>query len=284
MSWLSEIPEDAYIDIVDPINDFVDYIVITYAEGIGRFSDILTTLLVWIDSALLSTPWWIIIAVFAALIWKYTRNYILTIVLSISWFLIGLFGLWDLAMQTLSLTILSTMICFILGLPIGLLSSQFPNFRKILIPILDTMQTMPIYVYLIPALMLFGLGKVSAVLATVIYAIPPIIRLVDVGISQVNREYIEAADAFGANKIQRITKVQIPLALPTIMAGVNQTTMLALSMVVIGSLIGARGLGNEVLAGIQRIDIGRGLLAGVAIVIIAITLDRVLQGIGNPKK
>jgi len=150
-----------------------------------------------------------------------------------------------------------------------------------MLPILDAMQTMPSFVYLIPALLLFGLGKVPALIATVIYAVPPMIRLTDLGLRLVSREVVEAAEAFGATSWQRLFKVELPLALPNLMAGVNQTTMMALAMVVIASMIGARGLGEEVLLGIQRLDVGRGAEAGVAIVALAIVMDRLTQAAGQ---
>jgi glycine betaine/proline transport system permease protein len=155
--------------------------------------------------------------------------------------------------------------------------------RGITLPVLDVMQTMPSFVYLIPAIMLFGLGKVPAVLATIIYAVPPLIRLTDLGIRQVDREVIEAAQAFGGSPRQILFGVELPLATPTIMAGLNQTIMMALSMVVVASMIGARGLGEQVLNGIQTLDVGKGLEAGLGIVILAIVLDRITQGFGRPR-
>ncbi|EMO3441612.1 ABC transporter permease subunit, partial [Pseudomonas aeruginosa] len=150
-------------------------------------------------------------------------------------------------------------------------------------PLLDIMQTMPSFVYLIPVLMLFGLGKVPAIFATVIYAAPPLIRLTDLGIRQVDSEVMEAVNSFGANRWQQLFGVQLPLALPSIMAGINQTTMMALSMVVIASMIGARGLGEDVLVGIQTLNVGKGLEAGLAIVILAVVIDRITQAYGRSR-
>ena len=173
---------------------------------------------------------------------------------------------------------LRQLIALALGLPVGVLISGSERANRIARPMMDTMQTMPVFVYLIPALLLFGLGNPSAVIATVIYAIVPVIRLTSLGIRQVDREVVEAAISFGSTRRQALFKVQIPQALPTIMTGVNQTLMMAMSMVVTCSMIGARGLGMEVLNAVNRIEIGRGLFAGSCVVIIAIILDRMTQG------
>lgn len=195
--------------------------------------------------------------------------------------LIGALGLWDHAMQTLALMLAATTISVAVGLPAGILVSRSDRLRRLVLPLLDAMQTLPSFVYLIPALMLFGLGKVPAIFATVVYAVPPVVRLTDLGLRLVDREVMEAAVAFGASRRQQLFGVQLPLTLPNIMAGVNQTTMMALSMVVISSMIGARGLGEEVLLGVQRLDVGRGAEAGVAIVALAIALDRITQAYGG---
>jgi glycine betaine/proline transport system permease protein len=181
------------------------------------------------------------------------------------------------------LMLIATLISVIIGIPLGILSARSNRLRTVLMPLLDIMQTMPSFVYLIPVLMLFGLGKVPAIFATVIYAMPPLIRLTDLGIRQVDGEVMEAVNAFGANRMQQLFGVQLPLALPSIMAGINQTTMMALSMVVIASMIGARGLGEDVLIGIQTLNVGRGLEAGLAIVILAVVIDRITQAYGRAR-
>ena len=181
-------------------------------------------------------------------------------------------------LATLSIVIASVIIALLLGLPVGILISSSERANNIVRPVLDTMQTMPVFVYLIPALILFGQGNASAVIATVIYAIVPVIRLTSLGIRQVDKEVVEAAVSFGSTKWQALFKVQIPQALPTIMTGVNQTLMMAMAMVVTCSMIGARGLGMEVLNAVQNIKIGRGLVAGSCVVILAVILDRVTQG------
>ena len=189
--------------------------------------------------------------------------------------LIGSFGYWDFAMMTLAIIISAVIISLALGIPTGIIMARSNRVESILRPVLDAMQTMPSFVYLIPALMLFGLGKVPAVFATVIYAMPPVIRLTDVGIRQVPQSVVEAAQAFGSSSRQILFEVQLPLAIPSIMVGINQTTMMALAMVVIASMIGARGLGLEVLLAINRIEVGRGFEAGLSIVLLAIIIDRI---------
>jgi glycine betaine/proline transport system permease protein len=193
--------------------------------------------------------------------------------------LIGSFGYWDLAMMTLAIVIAAVMISFVVGIPTGIIMAGSDRVEGIIRPILDAMQTMPSFVYLIPALMLFGLGKVPAVFATVIYAAPPVIRLTNVGIRQVPESIVEAARAFGSSGRQVLFEVQVPLAVPSIMVGINQTTMMALAMVVITSMIGARTLGLEVLLSINRIEVGRGFEAGLSIVLLAIIIDRITNAL-----
>ena len=192
--------------------------------------------------------------------------------------LVGIVGFWDEMILTLSIVVASVVLALLLGLPIGILISNSPRANRIVRPILDTMQTMPVFVYLIPALLLFGLGNASAVIATVIYAIVPVIRLTSLGIRQVDKEVVEAARSFGSTRWQTLFKVQIPQAIPTILTGVNQTLMMAMAMVVTCSMIGARGLGMEVLNAVNRTEIGRGLIAGGCVVILAVVIDRLTQG------
>ncbi|MFA7077543.1 MAG: ABC transporter permease subunit, partial [Syntrophomonas sp.] len=186
-------------------------------------------------------------------------------------------GLWEVAVETLGIVIVAVLISLLIGLPMGIAMSSSERFNAVNTPILDAMQTMPSLVYLIPALMLFGLGKVPGVFATVIYALPPVVRLTNLGIRQVSWDVQEAALAFGASRWQMMKEVRFPLAMPTIMAGINQTTMMALSMVVIASMIGAGGLGEEVLKATNRVDVGKGFEAGWAIVVLAIVIDRISQ-------
>jgi glycine betaine/proline transport system permease protein len=199
-------------------------------------------------------------------------------VLSSMMLLIGVFGLWDEMIYTLVIVLISVLVSVLIGLPMGIIMAKSKRVESILKPILDGMQTMPSFVYLIPAVMLFGLGNVPAVFATTIYAVPPLIRLTYLGIRTVNKEVIEAGLSFGSTPRQMLFKIEIPQSLPTIMTGVNQTTMMAMAMVVISSMIGAKGIGNEVLVAINSLKIGDGIQAGLAIVFLAIVLDRLLQG------
>ncbi len=270
-------PETLTVSIAPPINAFVDWLVVNYGDSFQAVSDGLLQILVLIEGLLRDAPWWIVVLGLGAIAYGASRRLIMAaVVMGLASFM-GVLGLWDEAMQTLALMVVSTSIAVIIGLPAGVLLSRSGPGRFIGLPILDAMQTLPSFVYLIPALMLFGLGKVPAIIATVIYALPPVIRLTDLGLRQVDTEVLEAADAFGATPMQRLWKVELPLALPSIMAGINQATMMALSMVVIASMIGNRGLGQEVLLGINTLDVGRGAAAGLAIVAMAILLDRTTQ-------
>ncbi|MEQ8508423.1 MAG: proline/glycine betaine ABC transporter permease [Rhodospirillaceae bacterium] len=270
-------PDSFEISIAPPINAFVDWLVINYGDVFEVFADGLLGLLVAFESFFRDAPWWFVLLLIGLCAYGASRSLRLAIGLMVLSFLMGVLGLWDEAMQTLALMIVATALAVIVGLPVGVLLSRSNKVRFIGLPILDAMQTLPSFVYLIPALMLFGLGKVPAIIATVIYAVPPVIRLTDLGLRQVNKEVLEAANAFGATPGQRLWKVELPLALPSIMAGINQATMMALSMVVIASMIGNRGLGQEVLLGINTLDVGRGAAAGLAIVAMAIVLDRTTQ-------
>lgn len=264
-----------------PIDAFVSNIVNDYASLLRGLSQPLLDLLIWMDALLRGSPWWLVILVVAALAWLAGRRIVLPLVVSGLMFTLGLLGLWDASMQTLSIMIVAVILSVLIGVPIGILMASFKWLRSIMLPVLDVMQTMPSFVYLIPVVMLFNLGKVAAIIATVVYAVPPVIRLTDLGIRLVDSEVLEASRAFGANRVKQLFGVQLPLALPNIMAGINQTTMMALAMVVIASMIGVRGLGYEVLQGINRLQVGRGLLAGVGIVILAIVFDRITQALGR---
>ncbi|MFT0849863.1 proline/glycine betaine ABC transporter permease [Achromobacter sp. F4_2707] len=243
---------------------------------------LLVMVLLPVETALLAIPAWALLAFVALLSWHATRKPIATVFYVVGLYLIGVVGLWDKLMQTFSLVLVSTLFSIVIGIPTGILAAGSRWLRRVLVPVMDVMQTLPSFVYLIPVLMLFGLGKVPALFATVIYAVPPLIRLTVLGLLQVDPAAKEAAQSFGVTRGQMLLKVTLPLARPSIMAGINQTTMMALSMVVVASMIGARGLGEDVLAGIQTLDIGRGLQAGVAIVILAIVIDRITQAYGEP--
>ncbi|SEK56507.1 glycine betaine/proline transport system permease protein [Atopomonas hussainii] len=263
------------------IDNWVDELVANYADTLETLSQPFLELLIWIEQLLRQSPWWAVVGAVIALTFAISRRWKLSLAMGALLSCIGLLGLWDRGMQTLALMIMATGLSVAIGIPLGILMARINWLRQIMLPVLDVMQTMPSFVYLIPVVMLFGLGKIPAIIATVVYAVPPLIRLTDLGIRLVDAEVLEAARAFGANSRQQLFGVQLPLALPNIMAGINQTTMMALSMVVIASMIGARGLGQEVLLGINRLEVGRGLLAGLAIVVLAILFDRITQAFGQ---
>ncbi len=215
------------------------------------------------------------------LTWFLSKKISLSLTLGCLILPIVLFGLWPLAVETLAIVITSVLLALLIGIPVGVLMAEFNGVNAVIQPVLDAMQTMPSFVYLIPAMMLFGLGKVPAILATLIYAVPPVTRLTNLGIRQVSKEVQEAALAYGATRWQLLTEVRLPLAAPTVLAGVNQTTMMALSMVVVASMIGARGLGQEVLLSINRINVGRGFETGISVVALAVMIDRLTQLVGK---
>ena len=277
-------PQGLVISIRRPVNDAVAALVTSQGAAFRAASHAILSVVVALDTTLGLIPWWLLIGLFAGLAWLGTRRVVLTVVVGALMLVVGMLGLWDLMIQTLSLMLISSMVSLLIGLPMGIWVAKSATPRAIILPTLDVMQTMPSFVYLIPALMLFGLGKVPAILATIIYCLPPMIRLTALGIAQVDAEIKEAATAFGVTPVQMLLAVELPLARPSIMAGVNQTIMLALSMVVVASMIGARGLGEQVLNGIQTLDVGKGLEAGVGIVILAIVLDRITQGFGARAK
>jgi glycine betaine/proline transport system permease protein/glycine betaine/proline transport system substrate-binding protein len=237
-----------------------------------------------IQTLLTIIPWWAFVLLVVFLGFKQTGKIKTGIVYGLMLTAIGIVGLWGLMLTTLSIVIASVTLSILMGFPIGILISTSDRANRWVRPVLDTMQTMPVFVYLIPAVLLFGLGKTPAVIATTIYAIVPIIRLTNLGIRQVDTEVVEAAKAFGSTKSQAMMKVQIPQAWPTIMAGVNQTLMMAMAMVVTASMIGAAGLGMEVLISVNRVEVGRGLVSGTAVVLLAILLDRLSQGWTKEKK
>lgn len=276
-------PDSLHVSIRGPINDVVQWLVIDYGFVFKAISAVILQGILFIEQILRGLPWWAVFLIFVALAWQATRRIGLTAMVAVLLFAVGMLGLWDLTMQTLALMLMASLVSVVIGVPVGIWVAKSRIVRGITLPVLDVMQTMPSFVYLIPAIMLFGLGKVPAVLATIVYAVPPLIRLTDLGIRQVDGEVVEAAQAFGGSPRQILFGVELPLATPTIMAGLNQTIMMALSMVVVASMIGARGLGEQVLNGIQTLDVGKGLEAGLGIVILAIVLDRITQGFGRPR-
>lgn len=279
MNWLIDFPKALYIDIKKPIDAIITYMIQHWVPFFDGVSAVLRSLLFGIKFFLNSIPWWLLIVLVFIATWKMNKKLGQALLYSGLLFFIGLIGLWSLLYDTLAIVLASVLISLLIGFPIGVLISASKRSDAVVRPMLDTMQTMPSFVYLIPAVMLLGLGNVPAVIATTIYALPPIIRLTSHGIRQVDPEVVEAAVSFGSTRFQILTKVQIPQAIATIMTGVNQTIMMAISMVVTCSMIGATGLGSEVITGINRLESGRGFAAGIAIVILAIILDRLTQGL-----
>ena len=250
-------------------------------DAIEAFFDPLYFFLVWLEKLLIATPWPVILLIVAGLAYLGSRSWKLALGSVVSFMLIGYFGMWKDMMATISLISVSTLICIAVGIPIGILMSRYDRVQSAITPILDLMQTIPIFVYLLPVVMLLGIGRVPGLIAVCVYAIPPIIRLTNLGIRLVDKEILEAADAFGSSYRQKLFSVQIPLALPNIFAGVNQTIMMALAMVVIASMIGVKGLGMPVLQAVQNQYLTLGLMNGLAIVALAIIFDRVSQRYGQ---
>lgn len=246
-------------------------------DTVGKAIDGLAGL---VEHGLQSVPMWLLMAVFVGIgLWRVGWRFACFTLLAL--LLIYGTGFWDEMVITLGLTLSSTFISLLLGIPLGIWTAKSKVVETVVRPVLDLMQTMPAFVYLIPAAMLFGLGRVPGIISTVIFAMPPAVRLTSLGIKQVNREIVEAGQAFGCTPWQLLYKVQFPNALPSVMTGVNQTIMMALSMVIIASMVGAGGLGNDVLASIQRLDIGLGFESGLAVVLLAIILDRITESFGR---
>jgi glycine betaine/proline transport system permease protein len=239
--------------------------------------------LTWVESLLQSPPALAMVALFGLLAWQFAGRMV-AIGTVISLLVVIMLGIWQQAMVTLSLVMTSLAFCLMVGLPLGILLARSDRAQRMMRPVLDAMQTTPAFVYLVPVVMLFGIGNVPGVIVTIIFALPPLVRLTDLGIRQVRPDLIEAARAYGASPMQMLFKVQVPLAMPSIMAGVNQSLMLSLSMVVIASMIAVGGLGQMVLRGIGRLDMGLATIGGLGIVLLAISLDRITQAAGKTGK
>ena len=265
------------------IKDITTWLVRNWGGMFDGIDKIITITMVHLEDALKWIPWPVTIAAvcIAALIMSGWRLALLAL---LSFIFIGLMNRWDSAVETIAIIIFSVIVSVVIALPLGILGARSNRADGAMRPVLDGMQTMPSYVYLVPGILFFGLGYTPAVIATVIYAVPPAIRLTNLGIRQVSPAAVEAARSFGASPTQILTKVQVPMALPTIMAGINQTTMLALSMVVIASLVGASGLGEDVFRALQRQDPGNSVIAGLSIVLIAIVFDRLTQAAARSRQ
>ncbi|MBU8917473.1 proline/glycine betaine ABC transporter permease [Neobacillus sp. 114] len=246
-------------------------------------SNVFQSFIDMITKLLIAVPPEIIAIILIILAWRISGKGLALFTL-VGCLYMGSVGMWEAAMQTVGIMIVSTIVSVFIGVPLGILSATSKGVDKVIRPILDFMQTLPIFVYLIPSILLFGLGGVPAVIATFVFAAPPAVRMTSLGIKQVPAEVVEASKAFGSTTTQLLFKVQLPLAMPAIMAGVNQTIMLSLSMAVVSSMIGAPGLGSSVLRGIATVNVGLGLTAGLAIVVLAIILDRITQSLGQKTK
>ncbi|ATN37260.1 ABC transporter permease (plasmid) [Rhizobium sp. ACO-34A] len=284
MDWFFKFPhmdDDTLRSLKKVIDEGFRGFTRAYGDTIEGFFAPLQQFLIASERFMTKTPWPVITLLILAIAFAATRSLKITLGCLATLLLIGYFDMWDDTMRTISMIFVCTVLSIAIGIPIGILMSRSDRVQRTISPILDVMQTMPSFVYLIPVVMLLGIGKVPGLIAVVIYAIPPMIRLTDLGIRLVDRDVLEAADAFGADGWQKLVKVQLPLALPTIMAGINQTIMMALAMVVIASMIGVQGLGQPVLKAIANQYFTLGIFNGLAIVGIAIMFDRVSQAYGK---
>ena len=284
MDFLTEIPELGRGDLRD-FKKAIDFgfrsFSRAYGDALESFFDPLLHFMIWFEQLLINSPWLVVLGVIAGLTWLGSRSWLLVTGTVSCFIVIAVFGMWENTMATLAIISVATILCISLGIPLGIWMAKSNRVQAVITPILDVMQTIPSFVYLIPVVMLLGIGKVPGLIAVCIYAVPPIVRLTNLGIRLVDEEVLEAADAFGANYRQRLWGVQIPLALPNIFAGVNQTIMMTLAMVVIASMIGVRGLGVPVLQAVSNQYLALGLMNGLAIVAIAIIFDRVSQKYGQ---
>jgi len=284
MEWLKTFPQldDASLRAVKKTIDG-GFLAFTraYGDPIEAFFSPLQSFLIKSEHFMTHTPWPIILLLIAAIAWVASRSWKIVLGCIVTLLLIGYFGMWENTMKTISMILVCAAISIIVGIPIGIVMARSNRFQAVANPVLDLMQTMPSFVYLIPVVMLLGIGRVPGLIAVVVFGIPPIIRLTNLGIRLVDRDVLEAADAFGSSGWQRLFNVQLPLALPTIMAGTNQTIMMCLSMVVIAAMIGVPGLGQPVLQAISNQYFTLGVFNGLAIVGIAAIFDRVSQSYGK---
>ncbi|MDD2534383.1 MAG: ABC transporter permease subunit [Eubacteriales bacterium] len=274
-------PENWSIDIAESIDQAIRTLGIRYEAIFDGIKAFVSFFLNSVEGFLFFLPWWVLLLMVLVGGYFATKRVLSALMFTVMIFVIGLFGYWNLMIYTLAIVFVSVLFSLFIGLPYGILMAENPRLARYSTSVLDAMQTMPSWVYLIPAVSFFGLGRMPAVMATMIYALPPVIRLTSHAISNVDSETLEAARAFGSTKIQALFQVKIPQAAGTIMAGINQTTMMAVAMVVTCSMIGAKGLGSEVLIAINRLEVGRGFEAGISIVFIAIVMDRLSQGVAR---
>ncbi len=270
------------LPIGSSIEALIDFLLANFGPWFDGVAKVIGTFMGGTEDLVLSFSPIIVIIIFAVVAW-FLADKKVAIFTMVGLFLIFGMGLWVATMETFVLVLVATIIALLIGIPVGILMSGNQLLNKLITPVLDFMQTMPPFVYLIPAVMFFGIGNVPGIMATVIFTMPPAIRLTKLGLNQVPEELEEVGHAFGSRPLQMLLKIKLPIALPSIMTGINQSIMLSLSMVVISSMIGASGLGEKVLNGIQRMEIGIGFEAGLAVVILAIILDRITSGITQTK-
>ncbi len=275
--WDGSLPMEAWI------NQGLGWVVDHFRPFFQTVRGPIDTTLTGVESLLLSTPSWALIALMGLLAWQFAGR-VIALGTVASLLLVTVLGVWPQAMVTLSLVLTSLVFCLLIGIPLGIGLASSDRAQNLMRPFLDAMQTTPAFVYLVPVVMLFGIGNVPGVIVTIVFALPPLVRLTNLGIRQVRPDLIEAGRAYGASPLQMLLKVQLPLAMPSIMAGVNQALMLSLSMVVIASMIAVGGLGQMVLRGIGRLDMGLATVGGLGIVLLAITLDRITQSLGQPRR
>ena len=275
-----------FVEFRVPVGGWVESIVNWLTDSVSWLFDFISVVVKWmtggLEDVLLWLPPYVMAAVFGLVGWR-VRGFVFGAFSFLSFVLIHSMLLWSAAMSTLSLVAVAALVAVVIGVPLGILAANNEVARAIFRPVLDFMQTLPVFVYLIPAIIFFGIGTVPGVFATVIFAMPPAVRLTELGLRQVDKEVVEAAEAFGASKLKILRKVQLPLAMPTLMAGVNQVIMLALSMVVMAGIVGAGGLGAVVYRGVTRLDVGLGFEGGLAVVILAIFLDRLTGALSVPR-
>lgn len=271
---------DGTLPLGDWINQGLDWAVTNFRPFFQTVRAPIDTTLSGVETLLTSIPVLAMVALIGLLAWQFAGRMV-AIGAVISLLLVAMLGVWPEAMITLSLVLTSLVFCVVIGLPLGILLASSDTAQRVMRPILDAMQTTPAFVYLVPVVMLFGIGNVPGVIVTIVFALPPLVRLTNLGIRQVRPDLIEAGRAYGASPMQMLFKVQLPLAMPSVMAGINQSLMLSLSMVVIASMIAVGGLGQMVLRGIGRLDMGLATIGGLGIVLLAITLDRITQAMGQ---
>ena len=284
MTWMQQFPTMGQ-EQLRMLRQTIDASFLTFSRNYGdaleQFFNPLRQFLIFSEQTLSQAPWLLVLSIIAGVAWGATRSLKLVLATLLAFIALGYLGMWDDTMKTLSMILVATLLTIILGLPTGILLSRSNRLERVVNPVLDVMQTLPSFVYLIPVVMLLGIGRVPGIIAVIIYALPPVIRFTNLGIRLIAKDAIEVADDFGASAWQKLTRVQLPLALPTIMAGINQSIMLALAMVVIAAMIGVPGLGQPVLRAINNQYFTLGLFNGFAIVVIAIVFDRISQMYGK---